>query len=57
MIVQNEVNVQAELANKTDNYTVSYKHRRTLVHIKYWCLYHYSIRDSSGETRLTSLCN
>ena len=27
MIAQNEVNVQAELANKTDNHTVSYKHR------------------------------
>ena len=27
MIEQNEVNVQAELANKTDNHTVSYKHR------------------------------
>ena len=36
MIVQNEVNVQGELANKTDNRTVSYKHRtgRTLVQIK-----------------------
>ena len=27
MIEQNEVNVQAELANETDNHTVSYKHR------------------------------
>ena len=36
MIAQNEVNVQAELANETDNSTVSYKHRtgRTLVQIK-----------------------
>ena len=36
MIAQNEVNVQGELANKTDNPTVSYKYRtgRTLVQIK-----------------------
>ena len=34
MIVQNVVNVRAELANETDNRTVSYKHRRTLVQIK-----------------------
>ena len=36
MTAQNEVNVQGELANKTDNRTVSYKHRtsRTLVQIK-----------------------
>ena len=27
MIAQNEVNVQEELANKTDDRTVSYKHR------------------------------
>ena len=27
MTEQNEVNAQAELANKTDNHTVSYKHR------------------------------
>ena len=27
MNAQNEVNVQGELANKTDNRTVSYKHR------------------------------
>ena len=27
MIAQNEVNVQGELANKTDNRTVSYRHR------------------------------
>ena len=26
MIAQNEINVQEELANKTDNCTVSYKH-------------------------------
>ena len=26
MIVQNKINVQGELANKTDNHTVSYKH-------------------------------
>ena len=36
MIAQNEVNKQGELANKTDNRTVPYKHRtgRTLVQIK-----------------------
>ena len=36
MIVQNEINKQGELANKTDNRTVPYKHRtgRTLVQIK-----------------------
>ena len=36
MIAQNEVNVQGELANKTDNCTASYKHRtgRTLVQTK-----------------------
>ena len=36
MIAQNEVTVQAELVNKTDNRTVSYKHRRgrNLVQIK-----------------------
>ena len=36
MIAQNEVNMQGELANKTDNRTISYKHRtgRTLVQIK-----------------------
>ena len=27
MIAQNEVNMQGELANKTDNRTLSYKHR------------------------------
>ena len=36
MIAQNEINVQGGLANKTDNRTVSYKHRtgRTIVEIK-----------------------
>ena len=36
MIAQNEINVQGELANKTDHRTVSYKHRtgRILVQIK-----------------------
>ena len=36
MIVQNEVHVQGEFANETDNRTVSYKHRtgRTLLQIK-----------------------
>ena len=36
MIAQNEVNKQVELANKTDNYTVSYRYRTwsTLVQIK-----------------------
>ena len=36
MTAQNEVNVPGGLANKTDNRTVSYKHRtgRTLVQIK-----------------------
>ena len=36
MIAQNEINVQRKLANKTDNRTVSYKHRtgRILVQIK-----------------------
>ena len=36
MIAQNEINVQEKLANKTDNRTVSYKHRtrRILVQIK-----------------------
>ena len=36
MIPQNEINVQGGLANKTDNRTVSYKHRtgRILVQIK-----------------------
>ena len=36
MIAQNEVKVQAESANKTDNCPVSYKHRTgmTLVQIK-----------------------
>ena len=36
MIAQNEINVQGELANKTDNRTISYMHRigRILVQIK-----------------------
>ena len=36
MIAQNEVNAQGVLANKTDNRTVSYKHRtgKTLAQIK-----------------------
>ena len=36
MIAQNEINVLGELANKTDNCTVSYKHfkGRNLVQIK-----------------------
>ena len=36
MVVHNVVNVQGELVNKTDNRSVSYKHRtgRTLVQIK-----------------------
>ena len=36
MIAQNEVNVQGELGNKTDNPTVSYKYRTgsTLVQMK-----------------------
>ena len=36
MIAQNEINAHGELANKTDNRTVSYKHRtgRILVQIK-----------------------
>ena len=54
MIGQNEVNVQGELANKTDNGTVSCKHRtgRILVQIKYRCLHDHSIPESSGETHL-----
>ena len=36
MIVENELNMQRGLANKTDNRTVSYKHRIgwTLIQIK-----------------------
>ena len=36
MIAQNKINVQGGLVNKTDNCTVSYKHRtgRILVQIK-----------------------
>ena len=59
MIAQNEINVQRELANKTDNRTVPYKYRtgRILVQIKWWCLYDYSIPDGTGETQLAGLCN
>ena len=59
MIAQNEIRVQSELANKTSNCTVSYKHHteRILVQIKYWCLCDYSMRDSRDEMYLTSLCN
>ena len=34
MIAQNEVNVKGELANKTDNRTVSYKHREGKILIR-----------------------
>ena len=36
MTMQNEINVQGELASKINNFTVSYKHRtgRILVQIK-----------------------
>ena len=36
MIAHNEINMQGELANKTDNHTVSFKHctGRILVQIK-----------------------
>ena len=59
MIAHNEVKMHGELANKTDNRTVSYKHctGRTLVHIKQWCLCNYSILNSRGETHLTRLRN
>ena len=59
MVAQNEVNMQGELANKTDNRIVLYMHRtgRTLVQIKLWCLYDYSIPESRGGTHLTCLCN
>ena len=59
MIAQNEINVQGELANKTDNYTALYKHCTwmILVQIKWWYLYDYSIPDSRGKTHLTSLFN
>ena len=35
-LIRNEINVQGESANKTDNHTVSYEHRtrRILVQIK-----------------------
>ena len=54
-----KVNMQEELANKSDNCTASYKHctGRTLVEIEQWCLYNYSIPYSRGETHLKSLCN
>ena len=57
MIAQNEINAKGELANKTDNRTISYKHRsgRILEQIKQWCLCDYSTPDSIGETHLTSL--
>ena len=56
-IAQNEVNVQGELANKTDNRTVSYKHRtrRTLVQIKWWYLY--DPYPTVEMKHITSLCN
>ena len=59
MIAQNEINVQGELANKTDNCAVSYRHLtgRILEQIKSWCLYDYSIPKNRWETHLTSLCN
>ena len=58
MIAQNKVNLQGELANKTDDRTVSYKYLtgRTSVQIKQWCLCDYSIPESRRETHLTSLC-
>ena len=36
MIAQNKINVQGQLANKTDNHTAPYKHRsgRILLQIK-----------------------
>ena len=45
MIVENEVNVLAELVNKTDKGILSYKHHtaRTLVQLKQWCLHDYFI--------------
>ena len=59
MIVLNEVNVQGEPENKTDNRTFSHRHRigKTLVQTKQWCLYDYSILDSRGETHVTILCS
>ena len=59
MIVLNEVNVQGEPENKTDNRTFSHRHRigKTLVQTKPWCLYDYSIPNSRGETHVTILCS
>ena len=59
MIVLNEVNVQGEPENKTDNRTFSHRHRigKTLVQTKQWCLYDYSIPNSRGETHVTILCS
>ena len=34
MIAQNEIKVQGEVANKTDNRTVSYKHRTGRISIQ-----------------------
>ena len=34
MIVKNEINVQGELANKTDNRTVSFKYRTEKILVK-----------------------
>ena len=34
MIAKNEINVQGGLANKTDNQTVSYKHRTEMILVK-----------------------
>ena len=41
-----------ELANKTNNHTVSHKHRtgRISVQINFWCLYDYPILERGGET-------
>ena len=41
MIAQNEIKEQGEVVNKTDNRTVSYKHRtgKISIQIKQWCLY------------------
>ena len=57
--MQIDLNLQGNLANKTDNHTVLYKHHtwQILVQIKKWCLYNYSISNSRCETHLASLCN
>ena len=34
MIAQNEINMQGELTNKTDNRAVSYKHRTARIFIQ-----------------------